>query len=374
MKTILITGGCGFIGSHFVRRFLKKHPDFRVVNLDKLTYAGNPDNLKDVSRRSSSGRKYVFVKGDIADKKTVESVFKKFKPDFVVNFAAESHVDRSIHGHTEEFINTNVYGVFNILEAVKKYGVKKFVQISTDECYGSLPLNSKIKFTEKTQYNPRSPYSASKAAGDLLCHSYFTTYDLPVVVTHSSNNYGSYQYPEKLIPYLTLMAIQNKPLPLYGDGKNVRDWIYVLDNVEAIDKVLFKGKPGEVYNIGGDNELPNVVIARKILRALKKPETMVKYVADRPGHDRRYALDSSKVKRELGWRPRTRAKQGTVLYPAKHGSGLVPHRVAFGDSGAGPRHNFDKMLAETVKWYQDNPAWVRGAVKRLKRVNPHIEI
>lgn len=337
MKTILITGGCGFIGSHFVRQFLKKHPDFKVVNLDKLTYAGNPDNLNDVFKKP----RYKFVKGDIADRNMVGVVFKKFKPDFVVNFAAETHVDRSIHGYAEEFVNTNVYGVFNLLEAARKYGIKKFVQISTDEVYGSLPLNSKIKFTEKTRYGPRSPYSASKAAGDLLCHSYFATYGLPVVVTHSSNNYGSYQYPEKLIPFFVLRALKGGALPLYGDGRNIRDWIYVLDNVEAIDEVLFKGKPGEVYNIGGGSELPNFIIAKKILNTLKKPEAMVKYVADRPGHDRRYALDSSKVKKELGWKP---------------------------------RYDFDKMLAETVKWYEDNPAWVKGAVKRLKKVNPHIDI
>lgn len=336
-QTILVTGGCGFIGSHFVRQFLKEYPDFRVVNLDKLTYAGNPDNLKDVSKNS----KYNFIKGDISNRKTVEAIFRKFEPEFVVNFAAESHVDRSIHGYADLFVESNIYGVFNLLEAARKYGVKKFVQISTDEVYGSLPLNSKTKFTEKTQYSPRSPYSASKAAGDLLCHSYFATYGLPAVVTHSSNNYGEYQYPEKLIPYLTLRALQDKYLPLYGDGKNIRDWVYVLDNVEAIEKVLFKGKPGEVYNIGGDNELPNIEIARKILRILKKPDSLIKYAADRPGHDRRYALNSSKVKKELGWKP---------------------------------RYNFDKMLAETVKWYRGNPKWVKGAKKRFKRVNPHIKM
>jgi len=341
MKTILITGGCGFIGSHFVRQFLKKHPDFWVVNLDKLTYAGNPENLKDVSRSQASGRRYKFVRGDIADKKTVEAVFKKSKPDFVINFAAESHVDRSIHGHARDFVDTNVYGVFNLLEAARRFGAGKFVQISTDEVFGSLLLNSKIKFTEKTQYNPRSPYSASKAAGDLLCHSYFATYNLPVVITHSSNNYGSHQYPEKLIPFFALRALKSEALPLYGDGKNVRDWIYVLDNVEAIEKVLFKGKVGEVYNIGGDNEIANIDIAKKILKILRKPETMIKYVPDRLGHDRRYALDNSKIKRKLGWRP---------------------------------KYNFDKMIVETVKWYRDNPVWIKGAVKRLKRINPHIEI
>ena len=340
MKTILVTGGCGFIGSHFIRQFLKKHPDFKVVTLDKLTYAGNPDNLKDVSKN----RRYKFIKGDIVDKETVGTIFKKFKPDFVINFAAESHVDRSIHGYADVFVSSNIYGVFNLLEAALRQAqgkIKKFVQVSTDEVYGSLSLNSKVKFTERTQYNPRSPYAASKAAGDLLCHSYFATYGLPVVVTHSSNNYGSFQYPEKLIPFFALRALKNKPLPLYGDGKNVRDWIYVLDNTEAIGKALFKGKPGEVYNIGGDNEVANSGIAKRILQILRKPDSLIKYIPDRPGHDRRYALDGSKVRKELGWKP---------------------------------RYGFDKMLAETIKWYRDNPAWIRSAVKRLKTVNSHIEI
>lgn len=337
MKTILVTGGAGFIGSHFIRNFLKNHRDFKVVNLDKLTYAGNPDNLKDVSVNP----KYKFIKGDISNRKIVEGVFKKFKLEFIINFAAESHVDRSIHGYAEEFIDTNIYGVFNILEAIKKFGVKRGVFISTDEVYGSLPLNSKVKFTEKTSYNPRSPYSASKAAGDLLCYSYFSTYDLPVVVTHSSNNYGSYQYPEKLVPFFSLRALKGETLPLYGDGKNVRDWIHVLDNVEALEKVLFKGEAGEIYNIGSNNEIPNIDIAKKILNLLGKPESMIKYVSDRPGHDRRYALDGSKIEKELGWQP---------------------------------KRNFNKNLAETVMWYKNNPEWVRGAVKRLKKVNPHIEI
>ena len=337
MKTILVTGGCGFIGSHFIRQFLKKHQDFRVINFDKLTYAGNPENLKDISKN----KRYVFVKGDIADKKTVEAVFKKFKPDFVVNFAAESHVDRSIHGYARDFVDTNVCGVFNLLEVAIKFGVKKFVQVSTDEVYGSLPLNSKAKFTEKTQYKPRSPYSASKAAGDLLCHAYFVTYGLPVVVTHCSNNYGYHQYPEKLIPFFALQASKGKSLTLYGDGKNVRDWIHVLDHVSALEKVLFKGKNGETYNIGGNQEVANVEIARAILGASNMPVSLIKYVADRPGHDRRYAIDDSKVKKELGWKP---------------------------------KYNFDKMLRETLKWYKDNPEWVKGAVSRLKKVNLHIKI
>jgi len=337
MRTILVTGGCGFIGSHFVRQFLKKHPDFKLINFDKLTYAGNPENLKDVSGNPG----YLFVKGDIANTKAVEQVFKKYKPDFVINFAAESHVDRSIHGFGKDFINTNIYGVFNLLEATKKYGVRKFVQVSTDEVYGSLDLKAKNKFSEKTQYAPRSVYSASKTSGDLLAHSYFSTWSLPVIVTHCSNNYGTYQYPEKLIPFFALKALTGKPLPLYGDGRNVRDWIHVLDHVSALEKVLFKGKNGETYNIGGGQELANIKIAKAILEALKKPVSMIKYVADRPGHDRRYAIDDSKIRRELDWKPKCK---------------------------------LEDKLAETVRWYRDNSQWVKGAIKRLKKVNPHIEI
>ena len=336
MKTILVTGGCGFIGSHFVREFLKKHPDFKLVNFDKLTYAGNPENLKDVL----GNKRYFFVKGDISNANAVENVFKKHKPGFVINFAAESHVDRSIHGHAKDFIATNVNGVFNLLEATKGVGVKKFVQVSTDEVYGSLDIGSNKKFTENTQYNPRSPYSASKAAGDLLCYAYFATYGLPVVVTHCSNNYGSHQYPEKLVPSFALKALVGKPLPLYGDGKNVRDWIHVLDHVSALEKVLFKGMAGEVYNIGGGEELANIKIAKAILGSLKKPVSLIKYVADRPGHDRRYAIDDSKIRKELGWRP---------------------------------KYRLEKALTETVRWYSNNPKWVKGALKRLKKVNPHIE-
>ena len=300
-KTILITGGCGFIGSHFVREFLKKHPDFKLVNFDKLTYAGNPENLKDIAGHKN----YKFLKGDIADPISVERVFKSFHPECVINFAAESHVDRNIHGFGRDFINTNIYGVFNLLETAKKYGTKKFVQVSTDEVYGSLNLKAKNKFSEKTQYAPRSIYSASKASGDLLAHSYFSTWGLPVIVTHCSNNYGTHQYPEKLIPYFTLRALADKPLPLYGDGRNVRDWIHVDDHVLALDTVLMKGKPGEVYNIGGSQELSNIEIAERILNILKKPSSMVKFVADRPGHDRRYAIDDSKIRKELKWKAGT---------------------------------------------------------------------
>ncbi len=336
MKKLLVTGGAGFIGSHFLRYFLKKHPDFKVLNFDKLTYAGNPDNLRDIVGHKN----YKFFKGDIVDSKSVERAFKSFNPEYVINFAAESHVDRSIHGFGRDFINTNIYGVFNLLEASKAHKVKKFIQVSTDEVYGSLELKAKKKFSEKTQYAPRSVYSASKASGDLLAQSYFSTWGLPVVVTHCSNNYGTHQYPEKLIPYFTLRALADKPLPLYGDGLNVRDWIHVEDHVSALDAVLMKGKPGEVYNIGGGRELPNREIAKSILKILKKPDSMVKFVADRPGHDRRYAIDDSKIRRELKWKP---------------------------------KHGFEKMIPETVNWYRTNPKWVKGALKRLKKVNPHTQ-
>ena len=337
MKTVLVTGGCGFIGSHLVRYFLKNHPDFKILNFDKLTYAGNLENLKDIAGHKN----YKFLKGDIADPRSVGKAFKSFHPDYIINFAAESHVDRSIHGFGREFINTNIYGVFNLLENAKKLGVDKFIQVSTDEVYGSLDLESKNKFTEKTQYRPRSIYSASKASGDLLANSYFSTWSLPVIVTHCSNNYGSHQYPEKLIPYFVLRALAGKSLPLYGDGQNVRDWIHVDDHVSALNAILTKGKPGEIYNISGGQEMSNIKIAETILDILKKPHSMVRFVADRLGHDRRYAIDDSKFRRELGWRP---------------------------------KHRLEKMLADTIKWYKDNPKWVKNALKRLKMVNPHIEI
>ncbi len=337
MKKILISGGSGFIGSHFVRYFLKNHGDFKVLNFDKLTYAGNPENLKDVSGHKN----YKFIKGDIANPKDIERVFKNFRPEYVINFAAESHVDRSIHGFGKDFIDTNIYGIFNLLEGARKFGLKKFVQVSTDEVYGSLDIDSRKKFTEKTQYSPRSIYSASKASGDLLANSYFSTWNLPIIVTHCSNNYGTHQYPEKLIPYFVLRALADKPLPLYGDGQNVRDWIHVSDHVSALEVVLMKGKAGEVYNIGGGQELPNIKIAKMILDILKKPHSMLKFVADRPGHDRRYAIDDSKIRRDLGWKP---------------------------------KHRLENSLADTVKWYKDNPKWVKGALKRMEKVNSHIDI
>ena len=341
MKTILVTGGCGFIGSHFIRYFIKKYPNFRVVNLDKLTYSGNLANLADIKKDSKLSKRYVFVKGDISDQAKVESIFKKYKPQYLVNFAAETHVDRSIHVGAKEFIDTNVCGIFVLLEAIKKYGLGKAVFVSTDEVYGSLSIGAKGKFTEKTQYQPNVPYSATKAGGDLLCRAYYFTWNLPIVVTHCSNNYGEYQYPEKLIPFFTLRASEDKPLPLYGDGKNVRDWIYVLDHVRGLEKTLFKGVPGEVYNFGADNEVPNIQIAKIILKKLGKSQNLLTYVSDRPGHDRRYAIDSSKARKELGWKP---------------------------------VYKFEKMLTQTVRWYLKNVKWVKDVQKKTGVINVHIDL
>ncbi|MBI2062823.1 MAG: dTDP-glucose 4,6-dehydratase [Candidatus Yanofskybacteria bacterium] len=334
-STILVAGGAGFIGSNFIRYILGKYPKIRIVNLDKLTYSGNPDNLKDVV----SNRRYKFIKGDIAENDLVYKVFRNYKPNYVINFAAETHVDRSIHVGAGEFIYANIIGVFNFLEAVKKYGVKNYVQVSTDEVFGSLSLGSKKKFKENTVFCPNAPYSATKAGGDLLCNAYFKTWGVPVVVTHCSNNYGPYQYPEKLIPFFILRMLEDKKLPLYGDGRNVRDWIYVLDHCRALELCLFKGKPGEVYNIGADNEMSNREIAKLILDYFGRNESRIEFVADRPGHDRRYSVDSSKIKREFGWKP---------------------------------KYNFKKAFATTIKWYLDNPKWIERVRKKADVFNPHI--
>ncbi|HVN97890.1 MAG TPA: dTDP-glucose 4,6-dehydratase [Syntrophorhabdaceae bacterium] len=312
---ILITGGCGFIGSNFVRRMLAQH-DYRVVNFDKLTYAGNLENLKDIE----NDKRYTFFRGDIAQISDVERVFE-LPIEMVVNFAAESHVDRSILD-PETFIKTNINGTFHLLEMARKKGVKKFVQISTDEVYGSLGRQG--KFSEETPLAPNSPYSASKTSADVLAMAYHKTYGTPVVVTRCSNNYGPYQFPEKLIPLIISNALHDVELPVYGDGLNIRDWIHVADHCEAIDVVLHKGKEGNVYNVGGENERTNIEIVKLILKILKKPETLIRYVKDRPGHDRRYAIDSTKLQRELGFQPRVDFAQG---------------------------------MEETVMWYRENREW-----------------
>lgn len=314
-KCILVTGGCGFIGSNFIRHMLAAYP-YRVINLDKLTYAGNPENLQDIEKDS----RYMFIKGDIAETSDLAKAFE-MPVGMIVNFAAESHVDRSIID-PGAFVRTNINGTFQLLETAKKKGVERFVQISTDEVYGS--LGKEGKFREDTPLSPNSPYSASKTSADMLAMSYYKTYGMPVLITRCSNNYGPYQFPEKLIPLMITNALHDIELPVYGDGLNIRDWIHVKDHCEAIDVVLHKGIPGNVYNIGGENERTNIEIVKTILKALGKPETLIKYVKDRPGHDRRYAIDSTKLKRELGFSPKT---------------------------------DFTAGMEDTVKWYKDNRTW-----------------
>ncbi|MEK9150713.1 MAG: dTDP-glucose 4,6-dehydratase [Patescibacteria group bacterium] len=335
---IFVAGGAGFIGSNFIRYILKKHKNARILNYDKLTYSGNLDNLKDIIK----DKRYDFVKGDIADKKRLEKTIKDFRPDYIINFAAETHVDRSIHVGAKEFIDTNIVGVFNFLELAKANPkIKKYLQVSTDEVYGSLNLNSKNKFREDTAFAPNVPYAATKAGGDMLCRAYYRTFKTPVVITHCSNNYGPYQYPEKLIPFLILRMLENKKLPIYGDGKNVRDWIYVLDHCEALRLCLLKGRLGEVYNIGADNEINNLQIADLILKYFNRGKEWIEFVFDRPGHDRRYAINDSKIKKELGWKP---------------------------------RYNFKKAFPETIKWYLDNKKWVDDVRRKTGVFNPHIEL
>ena len=288
----MVTGGAGFIGSNFIHFLLNIYDDINIVNYDKLTYAGNLDNLKDIE----NDPRYNFIKGDICDSKCVNETFKKFEISEIVNFAAESHVDRSIMG-PEIFIKTDVFGTFNLLEACRKFDVSKYVQISTDEVYGSIEKGS---FKETDNLNPSSPYSASKASADLVVNSYFVTYSLPVCITRSSNNFGPFQYPEKLIPFFIINALNNKKLPLYGDGLNVRDWLYVKDNCSAIDIVRKKGLSGEIYNIGANNERTNLEITNIIIDHLKKPSSLVQFVKDRLGHDKRYCVDINKIK-NLGW-------------------------------------------------------------------------
>ena len=311
---ILVTGGAGFIGSNFIRFMLSNYLNYRIVCLDKLTYAGNLQNLEDVARNS----RYHFVKGDIADREAVEMIVSQ-GIDAIVNFAAETHVDRSIIG-SADFIMTDVLGTYVLLDAVREHKISRFVQISTDEVYGSIETGS---FTERSPLTPNNPYSASKAGGELQVLAAHRTFDLPVIITRASNNFGPYQYPEKVIPLFITNAIENKELPLYGDGLNVRDWLYVEDHCSAIDMVLHNGKIGEIYNIGGGNEVTNVDLTGKILDLMDKPKDLIKPVKDRLGHDRRYSIDSSKVK-ALGWMP---------------------------------EYNFESALSATVAWYQTHSLW-----------------
>jgi len=313
---LLVTGGAGFIGSNFIRYIIKKYHQYKVINLDKLTYAGNLDNLRDVENNPN----YTFVKGDICDKVIVDELSTDVEA--IVNFAAESHVDRSIVD-ASDFMRTNVHGTYVLLEAAKKYKIRRFIQASTDECYGSIAEGSS---KETDALNPSSPYAASKAAADMLVHSYWVTYNLPVNIARSSNNFGPYQYPEKIISLFITNGLEDKPVPLYGDGMNVRDWLYVIDNCRGIDLILHNGKEGEIYNIGGGNELRNIDLTKTVLKLLGKPESLIQPVKDRPGHDRRYSLDCSKIVRQLGW---------------------------------APTFEFEKALQETVKWYVDNQWWWR---------------
>lgn len=313
---LLITGGAGFIGSNFVLYMLRQHPGYKILNVDALTYAGNLENLKSVEGNPN----YTFVKADITDAKAMDVLVNQ-GVDVVINFAAESHVDRSIL-EPDVFVKTNVLGTQVLLDAAKKHGVQKFVQVSTDEVYGTLGETG--LFTEETPLAPNSPYSASKAGGDLLVRAYHETFGLPVNITRCSNNYGPYQFPEKLIPLMISKALADEPLPVYGDGLNIRDWLYVEDHCSAIDLVIHQGRNGEVYNIGGNNERTNMHIVRTILDQLGKPESLIKHVQDRPGHDRRYGVDPTKTMTELGWKP---------------------------------KHTFETGIKETIRWYLDNKEW-----------------
>ena len=307
--TIIVTGGAGFIGSNFIFYMLKKHPDYRIVCLDKLTYAGNLSTLAPVMNEPN----FRFVKMDICDRQAVYGLFEEEKPDIVVNFAAESHVDRSIES-PEIFLQTNILGTAVLMDACRKYGITRYHQVSTDEVYGDLPLDMPdLFFTEETPIHTSSPYSSSKASADLLCLAYHRTYDLPVSISRCSNNYGPYHFPEKLIPLMIVNALHDKPLPVYGQGLNVRDWLYVEDHCKAIDLVIHDGRIGEVYNIGGHNEMANIDIVKLICRKLNKPESLITYVTDRKGHDMRYAIDPTKIHNELGWLPETKFAEGIDL-------------------------------------------------------------
>ena len=319
-KTIIVTGGAGFIGSNFVYYMLKKYPNYRIVCLDALTYAGNLSTLK----KAMDNENFRFVKADIRDAKAVDKLFAEEKPDIVVNFAAESHVDRSILD-PQAFLETNILGPQVLMDACRKYNVKRYHQVSTDEVYGDLPLDRPdLFFTEDMNLHASSPYSASKASADLVTLAYHRTYGLPVTISRCSNNYGPYHFPEKLIPLMIINALHDKPLPVYGDGKNVRDWLYVEDHCKAIDMIIHADCVGETYNVGGHNEMANIDIVKLILKELGKPESLITFVEDRKGHDRRYAIDPTKIKTQLGWEPETKFENGIV---------------------------------KTIKWYLDHKDW-----------------
>ncbi|HWR57347.1 MAG TPA: dTDP-glucose 4,6-dehydratase [Thermodesulfovibrionales bacterium] len=320
---LLVTGGCGFIGSNFIRHILNKYPLYKIVNLDALTYAGNPENLKDLL---ADGR-YTFVKGKIEDAALVKSLVGN--ADYVVHFAAESHVDRSIVD-AGPFLLTNVIGTHIVLAASREASIKKLIHISTDEVYGA--LGDQGKFTEETSLRPNSPYAASKASGDMLVRAYYETYKMPLITVRPSNNYGPYQFPEKLIPLMITNLLENKPVPVYGEGLNVRDWLFVEDNCRAIDLVLHEGKIGETYNVGGEAEMRNIDLVKTVLKIMGKDESLITFVKDRPGHDYRYALDISRIGRELGWRPSV---------------------------------SIDEGLQRSIRWFTDNEWWWRPLKERL---------
>lgn len=320
MKKILVTGGAGFIGGNFIHYMLKKYNDYKIICVDALTYAGNMETLEPIMANPN----FKFIKADISDRDVIFKIFNDEQPTIVINFAAESHVDRSID-NPGLFLQTNIIGTGVLLDASRKYGVERYHQVSTDEVYGDLPLDRKdLFFTEETPIHTSSPYSASKASADLLVQSYYRTFNLPITISRCSNNYGPYHFPEKLIPLMIANALNNKPLPVYGKGKNVRDWLYVDDHCSAIDMIIHDDKVGEVYNIGGHNERTNLEVVKTILRELNKPENLIQFVTDRPGHDMRYAIDPTKIKNELGWEPTT---------------------------------SFDEGIKKTINWYLENRAW-----------------
>lgn len=335
---ILVCGGAGFIGSNFIHFILETQSGYKIVNYDKLTYAGNLNNHLE----SAKNPNYKFIRGDITDLDFLGKAIKENNITHVINFAAETHVDRSIHGGCKDFVLTNTLGVQMLLDAARANGVEKFVNVSTDEVYGALEIGEDRRFTENTPIEPNMPYAAAKAGGDLMCRAYFKTHKTPVVVTHCSNNYGPYQFPEKLIPFFVFKLMKNEKVPVYGDGLNVRDWIHVRDHAKALLLMLQKGEPGRIYNVGSDNERNNLEITRMILKLMGKGEDMIEYVTDRPGHDRRYAIDAGLI-RTLGWKPDY------------------------------PREKFEQGLAETVQWYLDNKSWVNDLWKKKNEMNEFMD-